>query len=207
MRRLAVPAAVLTAFLAGAGLAGASLDDAEVVRELRSRQRLLLGDLAKIERARSDVLEIRRLRETGFFVINEEEKKMEKQGREDFHIFMERFRNDTLEVLEILDRAVEEEDYVDPLRRIYGKALDEPVRVRWSEEDLDTIIAVIEEGYGVRINVSGEMDLRRTVSLSGEMSLLAVMLQLENLYDAKFVVRDGHVWFVRLGSEEPPKGE
>jgi len=207
MRRLALPASALAVFLAAAGLARAGLDDGDVVRELRDRQRLLLGDLAKIEKARSDVLEIRRLRETGLFMINEEEKRMEKQGRQDFHIFMERIRNDTLEVLEILDRAVEEEDYVDPLRRVYGKALDEPVRVRWSEEDLDTIIAVIEEGYGVRINVSGEMDLRRTVSLSGEMSLLAVMLQLENLYDAKFVVRDGHVWFVRLGSAEPPKGE
>jgi len=207
MRRLLLPASVIAAFLAGAGLAGGEMRDDEVVQELCRRQEMLLGDLEKIEGARSDVLEIRRLRETGFFVINEEEKRMEKQGREDFHIFMERFRNDALEVLEILDRAVEEEDYVDPLRRVYGKALDQPVRVRWSEEDLDTIIAVLEEGYGVRINVSGEMDLRRTVSLSGEMSLLAVMLQLENLFDGKFVVRDGNVWFVRLGSAEPPKGD
>jgi hypothetical protein len=206
MRRLILPLAVAAAFVGGTRLARGGADD-EALKELVRHENQLIQDLAKIEQACKDVVEIRKMRESGEFVLNDEEKKMERQGREDFHIFMERFRNDTLEVLQILDRAVAKEDYVDPLRRIYGKALDQPVTVSWSEEDLDVLIGELSEDYGVRINISGDMDRRKTLSLDGEMSLLAVLLQLENVFDGTFEVKEGGLWFV-LGvpEEEKPPG-
>lgn len=201
MRRVLLLAAVAAAFLCGVRFArGASDDD---LRSLVDHEDLLLRDLNKIEQACKDVIEIRKMRESGEYVLNDEEKKMERQGREDFHVFMERFRNDTIEVLEILDAACGGRETKDPLRRIYGKRLDQVVKVAWSEEDLDVLIADLSDGYGVPINVSGEMDRRRTLSLSGEMSLLAVLLQVENVYDGKFVVRDGNLWLVLIPPEEP----
>jgi hypothetical protein len=204
-RRWLLPAAVAAAFLGGARLARGAGGEDELLAELRRHQDLLRKDIEKIERARADVLEIREMRKSGEFVLNEEEVKMERQGREDVHIFMERIRNDTLEVLEILDHAVSKEDFVDPLRRIYGKALDVPVTVDWSEEDLESIAAELGEDYGVRVNISGEIDLRKTVSLTGEMSLLAVLLQIENIYDGKFVVKDGNLWLALVPRAEAPK--
>jgi len=209
MRRIALPVAVAAAFLGGARLARSAGDDEqELLDTLVKQQALLAGDLKKIEQACKDVVEIRQMRQSGQFVLNDEEKKLERQGRQDFHIFMERIRNGTLEALEVLDRAVNQEDFVDPLRRIYGKALDEPVTVSWEEEDLDVLIGEISEDYGVQVNLSGEMDRRKTLTLNGEMSLLAVLLQLENVFDGRFVVRkDGELWF-ELGppEEEKPPG-
>lgn len=206
MRRLLLLAAVAAAFLGGLRLArGAGDDD---FRDLLDHEQMLQRDLTKIEQACKDVLEIRKMRESGEYVLNSEEKKMERQGREDFHIFMERFRNDTLEVLDILDAAVGGKDAVDPLRRIYRKALDQVVTVAWAEEDLDVLIGELSRTYGVQIEVSGEMDRRRTLSLNGQMSLLAVFLQIENVFDGKFVVKDGHLWLVRVSDEDaPPKEE
>jgi hypothetical protein len=206
MRRLLLALAVAAAFLGGARLARGAGED-EAVKELLRHEELLLKDLRKIEQAVKDVVEIRKMRESGEFVLNDEERKMERQGREDFHIFMERFRNDTLEVLAILDVAVGGEALADPLRRIYGKALDQPVKVDWSEEDLDMIIGEISEDYGVPIHIKGDLDRRKTFTLSGEMSLLAVLLQLENAFDGRFVAKDGQPWFVLASedAEEPPR--
>lgn len=206
MRRLLLPAAVVAAFLLGTRLARGGAGEERVIAELCRHEDLLRKDLVKIEQACKDVVEIRKTRESGEFVLNDEEKKMERQGREDFHIFMERFRNDTLEVLEILDRVAAKEDFVDPLRRIYGKALDEPVTVAWNEEDLDVLIGEVSADYGVPIQISGELDRRRTVTLSGEMSLLAVLLQLENVFDGKFAVKDGELWLVLVPPDEGPPG-
>jgi len=206
MRRLLLPFAVVAAFLGGTRLARGGAGEETIIAELRRHEDLLLKDLGKIEQACKDVVEIRQMRESGEFILNAEEKKLERQGREDFHVFMERFRNDTLEVLEILDHAVAKADFVDPLRRIYGKALDEPVTVAWNDEDLDVLIGEISGDYGVPIQISGEMDRRKTVTLSGEMSLLAVLLQLENVFDGKFVVRDGKLWLVLVPPDEGPPG-
>lgn len=203
MRSLILPMAL--AFLAGVHVARGEGGD-DVLGRLAEHEALLLKDLGKIEQACKDVLEIRKMRESGQYVLNDEERKMERQGREDFHVFMERFRNDTLEVLEILDAAVEGKGATDPLRRVYGKALDQVVTVAWTDEELDLLLGEISEGYGVTINLSGEMDRRRTMSLSGEMSLLSVLLQIENVYDGKFVVKDGHLWFVLVPPEEDAGG-
>lgn len=205
-RRWLLPAAVAAAFLGGARLARSAGGEEEMLAMLLDHQTKLALDLKKIEQACKDVVEIRRVRESGQFVLNDEEKKLERQGREDFHVFMERFRNDTLEVLEILDRAANKEDFVDPLRRIYGKALDQNVTVAWDDEELDLIIGEISDDYGVPINISGEMDRRRTLTLTGEMSLLAVLLQLENVFGGKFAVKDGSLWLVLVEEEEEPPG-
>jgi hypothetical protein len=205
MRRLVLPAALAAAFLGGARLARGAGDE-DVLKDLAAHEALLMKDLEKIEQACKDVLEIRKMRESGEFVLNDEERKMERQGREDFHVFMERFRNDTLEVLEILDAAVSGRAAVDPLRRVYRKALDQVVTVAWNEEELDLLLGEISQTYGVPIQISGEMDRRRTMSLHGEMSLLSVLLQIENVYDGKFVVRDGHLWFVLVPPEEEEAG-
>jgi hypothetical protein len=207
MRRRAWLPAALAAFLGGIGLAGAGNPD-EALTALEEHQKLLRKDLQKIERACADIVELRRMRESGEYILNDEEKGLERQSRQDLHIFMERFRNDTLEVLEILDRAVAKKDIVDPLRRVYGKALDQVVSVSWEEEDLDMLVAELEEDYGVPLNISGEIDLRKTVSLNGQMSLLSVLLQLENVFDGKFVVKEGgHLWLVLVPPRAAPVGE
>jgi hypothetical protein len=204
MRRILFPLALAAAFAGGLRLArGADGDDA--IRKLAEHQAKLAGDLRKIEQAAKDIVEIRKDRESGRFVLNAEERKLEREGREDFHIFMERFRNDTLEVLRILDRAGGKEEFVEPLRRVYGDALDVAIPVEWEDEDFEAVVGELGEKFGVRINVSGEVDDRKTVSLSGQMSLLAVLLQLENIYDGKFVVRDGHLWFALSAPPEEPK--
>jgi hypothetical protein len=196
-----LPLAMAAAFLGGARLARGAGDE-DVLKELARHEEMLLKDLGKIEQACKDVIEIRKMRESGEYVLNDEERKMERQGREDFHVFMERFRNDTLEVLEILDAAVAGKSAVDPLRRVYKKALDQLVTVAWNEEELDLLLGEISQNYGVPINVSGEMDRRRTMSLNGEMSLLSVLLQIENVFDGKFVVRDGHLWLELVEEED-----
>jgi hypothetical protein len=202
MRRLLLPLAIAAAFLGGAHLARGGVNT-DALKQLENHEEMLLKDLAKIEQACKDVIEIRKMRESGEYVLNDEEKKMERQGREDFHIFMERFRNDTLEVLEILDAAAGGKSAVDPLRRVYGQALDQIVTVAWNDEELDNMLAELSQTYGVQINISGEMDRRRTMSLSGEMSLLSVLLQIENVFEGKFIVREGQLWLVLV----PPEAE
>jgi hypothetical protein len=207
MRRLILPAALAAAFLGGMRLARGAGDE-DMLKELVGHEEKLLDDLKKIEQACKDVIEIRKMRESGEYTLNDEEKKMERQGREDFHVFMERFRNDTLEVLEILDAAAGTRHAVDPLRRVYRKALDQLVTVAWNDEELDLLLGEISQTYGVPIQISGEMDRRRTMSLSGEMSLLSVLLQIENVFEGKFVVRDGHLWLELLPPEdEAPEAE
>ena len=204
MRRLlAVPAAAL-AFVLGSALAeDEAAPSAEIVKELRSRQAMLVKDLEKIEQAAKDVREMRETRDAGIYTLNAEEKKLERSARMDLHIFMERARNDTLETLALLDRVLKTQDYVDPLERVFGaQALKDVVAVRWDSEDLDTVIGELSAAYRVRINIGGEIDYRKQLSLTGEMSVLSILLYLESLYEAKLVFRDGELWFVRVGGKK-----
>jgi len=201
---------LLAAFLfaLGHGLARGAADPAKACRALVERQRTLRKDIERIESAAKDVVEIRKMRESGEFVLNDEEKKMERQGRMDLHIFMERSRNDTLEVLEILDRALGDGGYVEPLRQYFGDRLDETVDVRWDEVNLEQVVDDLSEGYGVKLFVRGEIEQSRTMSLRGEMTLLSILLYVENVFDAKLTPIDGHLWFVpvsRRPSPEPGK--
>jgi hypothetical protein len=203
-----IPLLALAAFAAGRGLAGdgdgGGAGDggraAADIRTLVARQKRLYGDLAKIEQAVKDMNEIRQMRESGQFVLNDEEEKLEKRAKVDFHIFMERYRNDTLRVLAVLDRLLGKEQYTDPLRKRFGKAFDDPVKVEWNEVALDEIVSELVAAYGVKMFVRGEVDSRKTMSLEGELSLKAILLQIENVFDAQLVERNGELWFVGLGS-------
>jgi hypothetical protein len=201
-----IPILALAAFAAGRGLAGDGDGKGEgaaaaaEIRALVARQKKLYDDLAKIEQAVKDMNEIRQMRESGEFVLNDEEEKLEKRAKVDFQIFMERYRNDTLRVLGVLDRLLGKEQYTDPLRRRFGKAFDDPVRVEWNEVALDEIVSELVAAYGVKMFVRGEVDARKTMSLEGELSLKAILLQIENVFDAQLVEREGELWFVGIGS-------
>jgi len=204
IRRLLLAAGL---FALGHGLARGAADYGAICRELVERQQKLLKDVERIEQAAGDVVEIRKMRESGEFVLNDEEKKMERQGRMDLHIFMERCRNDTLEVLEILDRALGDGVYVEPLRQYFGDHLDEVVDVRWEEVGLEQVVEDLSEGYGVKLFVRGEIDQSKTMSLRGEMTLLSMLLYIENVFDAKLTAIDGHLWFVPAARRPPAEGE
>ncbi|MHC4974118.1 MAG: hypothetical protein ACYTG3_17505 [Planctomycetota bacterium] len=204
--RWTVVAAAAVAFLVGSQLAGGAPKHA-VGPELLKRQKKLFLDLDKIRIAAKDIVELREIRESGKFILNHEEKKLEKQSRMDFHIFMERARNDTLEVLRIYDRVLKKQDYVDPIRRKFGRALDEIITVNWDEEAIEDVVGEIADAYNVRLNISGDLDYRKTISLNGEMSLMAVLLYLENLWDAELVVKDGKLWFIRTRAEVRRMGD
>ncbi|MHC4549517.1 MAG: hypothetical protein ACYTEZ_12150 [Planctomycetota bacterium] len=199
--RWSVVAAAAVAFLVGSHLAGGAPKPDDVARELLRRQKKLFKDIEKIQRAAKDIVELREIRESGKFILNDEEKKLEKKSRMDFHIFLERCRNDTLETLRIYDRVLNKQDYVDPLRRIFGKTLDQVVTVSWDEEAVEDIVDELAKGYNVQLNIDGDLDYRKTISLSGDMSLLAILLYIESIWDAKLVVRDGNLWFVRIRAE------
>jgi hypothetical protein len=198
--RWSVVAAAAVAFLVGSQLAGGAPKH-PVGRELLKRQKKLFLDLDKIRQAAKDIVELREIRESGKYILNHEEKKLEKQSRMDFHIFMERSRNDTLEVLRIYDRVLKKQDYIDPLRRYFGHALDEIITVNWDEEAIEDVVGEIADAYNVKLNISGDLDYRKTISLNGEMSLMAVLLYLETLWDAELVVKDGKLWFIRIRAE------
>jgi len=198
--RWPIVAAAAVAFLVGSQLAGGAPKRA-VGPELLKRQKKLFKDLDKIRQATKDIVELREIRESGKYILNDEEIKLEKKSRMGFHIFMERARNDTLEVLRIYDRVLKKQDYIDPLRRYFGRALDEIISVNWDEEAIEDVVGEIADAYNIKLNISGDLDYRKTISLNGEMSLLAVLLYLENLWDAQLIVKGGKLWFIRIRAE------
>lgn len=207
MRFLAVLLLALAGFLLGSGLAHGKESAPDAARTLLTKQQDLFADLEKIEKAAKDIVELREQRASGKYILNKEELALEKQARMDLHIFMERSRNNTLEVLAIYDRLLGKEAYVDPLRKLFGKALYQTVEVAWDEKDLEEIVDDLIEGYGVKMFIKGDIDIRRTMSLNGEMTLLAILLQIENVFDAKLTLKDGHLWFVRVNVPDAEKAE
>ena len=150
---------------------------------LKKRQAKLYEDIRKIERAAKDWTEIQAMRKSGEFVLNKFELKMEKEGKQDFHIFMERYRNDTLDTLVILDRIVGKQAYVDPLRRVFGDKLDETVEVAWVDMQVHDIADELSRAFKVKIEVEGQFDNEKSISFNGRMTVLAALLQLETLFD------------------------
>ncbi len=196
------------AFFLGSNVAqgeGVKTNFAKIAKLLYTRQEDLFKDLVKIERANKDIVELRKLRDSGEFILNKEERKLEKQARKDFHIYMERLRNNTLDVLAIYDRELGKQAYIDPLRKVFGKSLYSTVQVDWDEQDLDTIVDELVEGYGVKMYIKGDVDIRRTMSLQGNMTLLSILLQIENVFDAKLVYRNDTLWFVKVERKESEK--
>ena len=70
--------------------------------------------------------------------------------------------------------------------------------VEWEEQALDEICDELSEGYGVQLYIRGNVDARKTMTLTGEMTLLAILLQIENVFEAKLVESDGELWFTRV---------
>ncbi|MHC4933353.1 MAG: hypothetical protein ACYTGV_14305 [Planctomycetota bacterium] len=190
--------AALLAFALGAGLAAGGADQVRQAEEFLRRQEMLFGDLQKVEKAVFYIQDIRKTREAGKFVLNEEEIKLEKKAQKDLHIYMERSRNDALEILAIYETLLGRQRYIEPLRRMFGKALDEVVHVDWEEADLDEVVDDLVAGYGIKMFIRGDIDLRKTMSLTGDMSLLSILLQIENVYDSRLVDDGGELWFVTV---------
>lgn len=201
--KLVVAILAVGAFFLGSTVAQEPPD--KIAKLLFTRQKDLFRDLEKIARASKDIKELRETRESGKFILNEEERKLERSARKDFHIFMERIRNNTLEVLAIYDRELGKEAYIDPLRKIFGKSLYSTVQVNWDEQGMDEIVDELIEGYGVKMFIKGDINVGRTMSLQGNMTLLAILLQIENTFDAKLIHKNDTLWFVKIERERSTK--
>ena len=196
MRRFALLAVLVAAFAGGRALAKPKLAPADIAAELRKRHTKLMEDVTKIERAGSDFLEIQEMRATGKYVLNEWELKMEKSGRVDFHIFMERYRNDTLETLTLIEKFLGKEAYVDPLRRVFGEKLETPLEIAWDDVGLEDVIDELKDRFNADIDIDGDIEMGLTINFEGEMTLLAAVLQIENLFDVRIRVEGKKLWFV-----------
>jgi hypothetical protein len=189
-------AVLIATFLGGYSLAQDAGKDkpaekaipADTVKKLRDRHKTLMVDVEKIEMAAKHIVEIREQRATGLYIINEYELKMERTGKKDFHIFMERYRNDTLNTLALLDSALGKQAYVDPLVTVFGERLQDRVTIVWEEWDLEDVIEELETQYDVSVEMEGSFDEGHTISFEGEMTLLAALLQIENLFDVRMRV-------------------
>jgi hypothetical protein len=196
-------AAAVVAFVVGMQLAGGKTEYGDVAKGLVERQKKLFGDIERIEQARKDLLEVMATRKEGKFILNKEEIRLEKSSRSHLHIFMERFRNDTLETLALYDRLVANKA-LGVLEAAYGKKLTEIVEVAWREEGLEAISDQLGEAYGVNLFIKGNVDVNRTMSLVGEMSLAAIFEHIANTFQVKVINDDGELWFTKDKSKPAP---
>ena len=150
---------------------------------------MLYKDLNTIGQARKDILYLRKVREDGTLFITPAEEKLEKRARKDLHIFMERFRNNTLEVLDIYDRVLGK-TRADVYERAFGKTADEIVGVELDDVGPEEVADFLWQSYGVRVLVDPEVSRLRSMSLEGELSLRAVLQQVETSLRVK-LVQDG----------------
>lgn len=196
MRTLALLLVLAVAFGAGHALAKPERDVGWIVKTLRTRHDKLMSDVRKIDRAGKDFVEIQEMRATGEYVLNEHELKMEKSGRKDFHIFMERYRNDTLETLALLEKLLGKEAYVDPLRKVFGDRLDTQLEVAWEDVTLDEVAEELADRFKAKVDVDGHSDMNLMISFEGKMTLLAVILQVETLFECETRVEGDKLFFV-----------
>jgi len=184
----------IAAFAAGRALADPA--PTAIVEKLRTRQAKLMEDVDKIQRAAADWTEIQQMRATGEFVLNRWELKMEKEGRMDFHIFMERYRNDTLETLAVLDRLLGKEAYVDPLRHVFGDSLEERLDIAWNDVNLQDVVDWLGERFKAQVGIDGLPEEGLTITFRGNMTLLAAVLQIENLFGVRMRVEGKKLYYV-----------
>ena len=207
MRVLALLACLALAFGAGRALAQSKSKPSgvAVAEILRKRHTKLMEDVAKIEKAGKDFLEIQAMRETGKYVLNRYELKMEKEGRMDFHIFMERYRNDTMETLDLLDRLLGKQAYVDPLEKVFGERLDDQLEINWNDVNLQDVVDELAGQFNARVEIDGFPEEGLTISFRGKMTLLAAVLQIENLFDVRMRIEGKTLWFEVPDREVAPK--
>ncbi|MHC4954395.1 MAG: hypothetical protein ACYTGZ_10950 [Planctomycetota bacterium] len=202
----AATAAVLVALCVALFVAGRAIAEptaaqkkkyAKAAELLKTRQKKLYEDIHKIDRAGKDYREIQEMRKHPEFILNKYELKMEKNGKKDFHIFMERYRNDTLDTLAILDRVLGKEAYIDPLRRVFSEEkLNVSFEVDWDDIGLDEIVDELATVFKAKIDVKGKMEHGLTINFNGKMTLLAALLQIESLFDVYMEVEGDRLWFV-----------
>ena len=132
------------------------------------------------------------------------ELRLEKRAKKDLHIFMERYRNNTLEALDIYDELLGLK-VQDLLTHIFGKAVDRVVEVEWSDWSFDEIADELSESYGVDLFVKGSVMSRKTMSLEGRMTLRAILDHIENRFGAKLVLDEGEAWFAPARHAKPRK--
>jgi len=205
MKRFLLVLLAAGAFVAGSRLAAGAPRYEGVPEELLRRHKLLAGDLEKIRRAARDLNDIRRQIEEGFTYLNETEQEMQREGRKDFHIFMERARNDTLETLALYDRILKLRTYVDPLEKLFGERFDRLVQVEWRDTGIDTMLEQLSEAYGVTMVAKGDVDRMKLVSLSGEMSLESILYYIESQWDVRATVKGKEVRFEKVDLPGAPK--
>ena len=67
---------------------------------------------------------------------------------------------------------------------------------------IEDVIEEIEAAFPAKIATRGEFEMGLTISFSGKMTLLAALLQIENLFDARMEVEGDKLWFVALEREK-----
>ena len=162
---------------------------------LTKRHDVLMKDLQKIRMAAKHIVDIQETRRKGF-ELSDYEAKMERDGRKDFHIFMERYRNDTLETLTIIERALGVEKFVDPLYAVFGKSLKDRVEINWSDKNLEDVVDEFQANYKVEIEIEGDFDEGHTIEFEGQMTLLSALLQVENLFDVRMRIEGKKLIYV-----------
>lgn len=184
----------LLTFLLGYQLVHGGEGQGAVAQELLQRQEKLMGDLRRLATARKELIEVMETRASGEFILTREEKKLERTSRVQLHIFMERYRNDTLETLALYERVLGKRKKKDLLEATFGKMLTEVVSVGWTEQGLEEVMNEINEGYNVAIFIKGNVDVSRTISLRGEMSVAAIFEHIRNTFRVKLIEDDGELW-------------
>ena len=86
----------------------------------------------------------------------------------------------------------------------YGKKLNQLVEVAWREEGLEAIADQLGEAYGVNLFIKGNVDVNRTMSLVGEMSLAAIFEHIANTFQVRVINDDGELWFTHDKSKPAP---
>ena len=118
------------AFLIGYQVVHGGEGHGPVAQELLQRQEKLMGDLRRLATARKELIEVMATRASGEFILSREEEKLERTSRVQLHIFMERYRNDTLETLAMYERVLGKRKKKDILETTFGKTLTDIVSVR-----------------------------------------------------------------------------
>ncbi len=197
----------LLAFLVGYQIVNGGEGHGPVAQELLQRQEKLMADLQRMATARKELIEVMETRSSGEFILTREEEKLERTSRVQLHIFMERYRNDTLETLAMYERVLGKRKKRDLLATSFGTPLTEIVSVGWTEQGLEEVMDEINDGYNVAIFIKGNVDVSRTISLRGDMSVAAIFEHIRNTFRVKLIEDDGELWLTHDESvPEPDEG-
>ena len=76
-----------------------------------------------------------------------------------------------------------------------------------TEQGLEEVMDEINDGYNVAIFIKGNVDVSRTISLRGDMSVAAIFEHIRNTFRVKLIEDDGELWLTHDESvPEPDEG-